>query len=318
MNPDRHPELHQVLRGLASNREPGWNFPANFLELSFDEVTQDSARLSLEPGGHCIDVDGQVNLAAICVLADIGMGVSMRRQLTVAGRSATVSMSLQFTGAARIGRLNLQGKLEGFVQRSVATQGLTRALIFAGDTLLCSASGTFVALENREGLAPLPMRGREDYAAVCALHPSELTDGELAVYTRAKLAAESMDDGSRSSGKPSVDSFIERFWSLLPQRTDGGAVCHFDNGLHVGNRVGHTQGGITFALAACTSNAALGERWQLVGASASYVSPGTGVLLRAEARIVHQGRLTAVAHTEVRDSAGQLVMDAVTNHSRVA
>jgi acyl-coenzyme A thioesterase PaaI-like protein len=308
-----HPELHRVLKGLASNRQPGWNFPGNFLELSFDEVTENSSRLSLDPGSHCTDADGRMNLAALCVLADIGMGVSMRRQLGVAGRMATVSMSLVFTGAVRTGRVNLEGTLEGFVQRTTASQGIARAQIRAGDdgALLCSGSSTFVALGNREGLAALPMLRREDYERVVALGPSDLTEEERAVYTRAEEALDKVESAS-------AEPFIERFWGLMPERKDGGAVCQFSNGLHVGNRVGHTQGGITFALAALTSVAALGEGWQLVGASASYVSPGTGPWLQAEAKIIHQGGLTAVVRTEIKDASGRVVLDAVTNHSRVA
>jgi acyl-coenzyme A thioesterase PaaI-like protein len=309
-----HPELHRVLKGLASNRQPGWNFPGNFLELSFDEVTENSSRLSLEPGSHCTDVDGGLNLAALCVLADIGMGVSMRRQLGVAGRMATVSMTLLFTGALRTGRVNLQAALEGFVQRATASQGIARAEIRAGDddALLCSANSSFVALGNRQGLAALPMLRREDYAQVAALGPGDLTEDERAVYARAEEALNHQTESS------SAEPFIERFWGLMPERIDRGAVCRFSNGLHVGNRVGHTQGGITFALAARTSAAALGEGWQLVGVSASYVSPGTGPWLHAEVRIIHQGGLTAVARTEIRDASGRLVLDATTNHSRVA
>lgn len=72
-------ELRQVLKGLALNRRPGWNFPGNFFELSFDEVGPDSARLSIEPGVHCLDADTQMNLGALAVLADIGMAAGMRQ-----------------------------------------------------------------------------------------------------------------------------------------------------------------------------------------------------------------------------------------------
>jgi uncharacterized protein (TIGR00369 family) len=90
----------------------------------------------------------------------------------------------------------------------------------------------------------------------------------------------------------------------------------FANGLHVGNRVGHTQGGLTFALAATAAGVALDPEWHLVGISAWYVSPGTGATLRAEASVVHQGSLTAVVRTRVADPEGRTVLEAVTNHSR--
>lgn len=300
--------LRQVLKGLALNREPGWNFPGNFLELSFDEVGADSARLSIEPGPHCLDRDGQVSLGAVGVLADIGMAAGMRQQVGLATRMATVAMSLQFTGAPRKGRLEVRGRLDGFFEGAKGRQGLARAEIRAGDSLVCTASGSFVALGNREGTAPLPMRKRGVDAAATPLTVAELNDEERVVYERARKA---MEPGSKAS-------FIERFWGFMPERHTRGATSDFANGLHVGNRVGHTQGGLTFALAATTAIAALDPEWRLVGISAWYVSPGTGPALRAEASIVHEGSLTAVVRTRVSDPEGRAVLEAMTNHSRAA
>jgi acyl-coenzyme A thioesterase PaaI-like protein len=110
-----------------------------------------------------------MNLAALCLLADVGMGVSMRQQLGAATRMATVSMALRFTGAQRRGRLSLQGWLEGFVAGAAARQGLARAEIRSGDELVCSASSVFVGLGNPEGLSPLPMRRRGQGAGVAPL-----------------------------------------------------------------------------------------------------------------------------------------------------
>lgn len=297
--------VRQVLRGLALNRVPGWNFPGNFLELSFDDVAAGSARLSVEPGAHAIGADGQAHLAVLAILADIGMGVSMRRRLGLANRMATVSMTLQFTGAARIGRLDLESRTTDLVRDVAVPLGLTQAEVRAGGELVCRATGSFVELGNREGLAPLPMRRRGIDADPAVLQPGDLTADEREVYERAAAAT-----------REPVPSFIERFWGLLPQRTAEGASCRFANGLHVGNRVGHTQGGLTFALAAVTANAACGEGWQLAGASASYLRPGTGEALQADAVLLHAGRLTAVVRTEVRDPDGRIVLDSVSQHAR--
>lgn len=301
-------EIRQVLKGLALNRQPGWNFPGNFLELSFDAVTVDGARLSIEPGPHCEDRDGQVNLGALSILADIGMAASMRAAVGLATRMATVAMSLQFTGAPRNGKLEAVGRFDGFFPGTTGKQGLARAEIRAGESLVCSASGSFMALGNREGTAPLPMRRRGFDADVAPLRAAELNEEERAVLGRAEQAIE----------PHAKSSFIERFWGLLPQRHGSGAVCDFANGLHVGNRVGHTQGGVTVALAATTAIAALDAGWRLLGISAWYVSPGTGSALRAEANIVHQGSLTAVVHARVCDPGGRTVLEAMTHHSRGA
>lgn len=300
--------LRQVLKGLALNRVPGWNFPGNFLEVSFDEVGPDSARLSLEPGPHCVDSDGQMNLGAVSVLADIGMAASMRQEIGLPTRMATVAMSLQLTGAPRVGRLHSIGRFDGFFEGARGQQGLTRGEIRAGDVLVATASGSFMALGNREGTAPLPMRKRGVDAEVAPLTIAELNDEERDVFERARSASE---PDARAT-------FIERFWNFRPRRNAGGATTDFANGLHVGNRVGHTQGGLTFALAATTAIGALDPEWHLVAISAWYVSPGTGAALRAEASVVHQGGLTAVVRTRVSDPEGRTVLEAVTNHSRAS
>jgi acyl-coenzyme A thioesterase PaaI-like protein len=301
------PELRQVLLGLALNRTPGWNFPGNFLDLSFDEIGADAARLSLEPGPHCIDAGGEVSLGALGVLADIGLAAGMRHQVGLDTRMATVNMALQLTGAPRVGRLESFGRFDGFIDAASGRQGLARSEIRAGGRLIATATGTFMALGNREGTAPLPMRRRGMEAATQPLRPSELAPEEMPVYERAVAAMQ---------GSPG--SFIDRFWGYLPRANGSRAECEFANGLHVGNRVGHTQGGLTFALAGVTGAAALSAAWRLTGISAWYVSPGTGATLRAIAEVVHEGRLTAVCRSRVVDGDGRTVLEAMTQHSRAA
>ena len=308
MTADSPREVRQVLQGLALNRTPGWNFPGNFLDLSFDEVGPDSARLSMEPGPHTEDSAGEVHLGALAVLADIGMAASMRHQVGLDTRMATVAMSVQLTGAPRVGRLESFGRFDGFMRGAAGQQGLARADIRAGGTLVATSHASFMALGNREGMPPLPMRCRGVDPPAQPLSPGELNEDERPVYERAQDAMES----------PAKTTFIERFWGLLPQATDDGAQCEFANGLHVGNRVGHTQGGLTFALAGVTGVAALGPGWKLAAISAWYVSPGTGVRLRAAANVIHEGRLTAVTRARVVDDEGRTVLEAMTQHSRAA
>jgi acyl-coenzyme A thioesterase PaaI-like protein len=299
-------ELRQVLRGIALNRTPGWNFPGNFLDLSFDEVEPGRARLTLEPGPHCVDAEGRVSLAALAVLLDIGMAASMRTDVGFAARMATVSMSLQLTGAPAIGRIESRGVLEGYVEGIGGQQGLARASLHAGGALVATGTGSFIALPG-PSMAALPMRRRGEAAEPPALAPGDLTEEEGAVYARAEAAL-----------APGRGSFVERFWGLAPERHANGAACDFPNGLHVGNRVGHTQGGLTFALAAATAQESLGDEWQLVGVSAWYVSPGVGPLLRAESIVVHAGGQTAVVRTAVTAKGGKVALDATTSHARRA
>ena len=300
-------EVRQVLVGLGLNRQPGWNFPGNFLQISFDELGGDHARISIDAGPHCEDADGQVNLAPFSVLADIALASTMRGHLGRAIRMATVAMTLQLTGAPRRGRLQADGHYDGPVAGVPGErQGLARAGIRNGDgELVCTASGTFMALHTHE-LEPVPLRRRGDGHAAEPLPVDELSDEEKIVYERACACA-----------GPGEGAFIERFWSLQPQRDAEGASCEFVNGPHAGNRVGHTQGGLTFGLAAVTGQAALGPDWALVGISAWYLRPGTGPMLRARAQILHRGNHTGVVRVVVSDLEGRSVLEAVTHHSRL-
>jgi uncharacterized protein (TIGR00369 family) len=232
----------------------------------------------------------------------------MREQVGLDTRMATVAMAMQLTGAPRTGRIESSGQFDGFIEGLAGRQGLARSELRASGRLIATASGSFMALGNREGTAPLPMRRRAVDEPASPLSPDELADEERAVYERARAAMRS----------PGEASFIERFWNYLPRVTAEGAECDFPNGLHVGNRVGHTQGGLTFALAAVTGAKALGPEWRLSAVSAWYVSPGTGPALRAIASVVHAGRLTAVARARIVDSDGRTVLEAMTQHSRVA
>ena len=48
----------QVLRGIALNREPGYHFAGNFLDLSYDHVGTDYTALSVDVAPHCAEADG--------------------------------------------------------------------------------------------------------------------------------------------------------------------------------------------------------------------------------------------------------------------
>ena len=113
-------------------------------------------------------------------------------------------------------------------------------------------------------------------------------------------------------------SFIGRYLGISPRQTDEGASCPMENGAHVGNRVGHAQGGILMGLAAATASAAMGPPWMLASVAASFVSPGEGMVLDAFSTVTHRGRWTAVVHTQVIGSEGRRVLEVVTNHARRA
>jgi len=74
--------LGQVLRGIALNRQPGFHFPGNFLDVSFDRIERAGTLLSMDPGPWCRGSDGQTDMASLMILADLACGSSVRAQLT--------------------------------------------------------------------------------------------------------------------------------------------------------------------------------------------------------------------------------------------
>ena len=97
-----------------------------------------------------------------------------------------------------------------------------------------------------------------------------------------------------------------------------GASGKLQNGPHVGNRVGHLQGGVTMGLGIATAEKALPPTWTLSAVTAWYISPGQGRVIRAKSKIIHHGRLTAVVRTEIFGKNNRRVMEMITTHAHRA
>jgi acyl-coenzyme A thioesterase PaaI-like protein len=297
-----------VLRGLALNREPGFHFAGNFLDVSFDQVSPATSGLSLEPGPHCTDADGQVDLGSLAMLADLALAATVRANLERAQRLATVSMSLELTGVPRIGRLEAAGEFRGFFREGSGRLGQSRVVVTGAAGEVAFGSGSFMALRPPAGVTmhPAPNRRRDD-PPLPPLAASDLKHDELRILRQADdaLARVAADGGA----------FVQRFWGYQPRRMAGGAAATMKNGPHIGNRVGHVQGGIQLGLAAVTASAALPANWALTGISGWFISPGEGAALRARSEIVHHGRLTAVVRTRLTGREKRRVIEVVTTHA---
>lgn len=296
---------NRVLAGLALNREPGFHFAGHFLGVSFEGITPGESRVSLQSGPHCEEADGQVNLGAVALLADIALASAIRASLTPEQRLATVSMHLQFTGADMRGRLDASGYFEGFLDRGAGRQGLSRVAVTCGGRKVLFGSGAFMALDPPPGLTLYPM-GRSVRHDVTPLPDDELKPHEARILERAD---EALADATRRH------SFIRRFWGQDPRATKAGASCTMENDAHIGNRVRHVQGGLLVGLAATTAMAALPASWMLSGISAWFVSPGEGPAMKAKSQVVHHGRLTAVVRTVITGKDRRRVLEAVTTHA---
>jgi acyl-coenzyme A thioesterase PaaI-like protein len=290
---------NRVLRGLALNRAPGLHFPGNFLDVSFDRVGRGASRLSIDPGAWCAQADGQADLGSLAMLADLALAVCMRARLGRATRLATVSMHLQFTGVPRTGRLVADSEFQEFFRGATGRLGMSRVEIAGRAGQVCHGSGSFMALDppKHVTLHPVPLRSRK------SPQPRRLDEESLDPEERKIL-------GKADAAIAAGGVFIDHFWGIRPR--DG--TCTLENGLHVGNRVGHVQGGILFGMAAATACSALPPGWRLSGISAWYVSPGDATVLRARSKVVHQGRLTAVLRTQVTGRNRRRVLEVVTTH----
>jgi len=297
----------RVLRGLAANRTPGFHFAGNFLGVSYDRVASDGARISLEAGPHCIDSRGEMDLGAVAMLADIALATSIRCAIdSDRARLATVSMHLQFTGAAITGKLEAFGEFQGFLAGTAARQGVSRVALDANGTRVGFGSGAFMALEPPAGVTMhpvVPERPRE----AAPLDESRLEPGEAAILRHADEVLARIK---------STSSLIEAFWGFEAHRTESGGAATLKNGGHVSNRVGHVQGGLLVGLSAKTAMAALPATWMLASVSACFVSPGEGESLHASSKVIHHGRDTAVVRTEVTGVDGRKVLQTMSTHAR--
>jgi len=296
----------RVLRGIALNRTPGFHFAGNFLGIELVEVGE-RTRVAMEAGAHVVERDGQVHVAPVFMAADIALAASIRSQLAPATRLATVSMQLQVNGAPMAGAIEAHGEFEGFTTGAASRLGLARVTLTAGGRPIGFGHGSFMALDPPPGMTMHPVAPSRRHE-VDPPDEASLDESERGILRRADAA---LAPGGESS-------FIARFLGIVPRKTPDGASCPMENGVHIGNRVGHAQGGILMGLAAATASAAMGPQWSLASIAASFVSPGEGASLEASSSVAHRGRWTAVVRTQVSGEQGRRVLEVVTNHARRA
>ena len=289
----------RVLRAIALNRTPGYHFPGNFVDLSFDRVASDDTRISYDTG---------TDIGSLALAADFALGTAIRADLDPRTRTATVSLTLDFaTRALPAGTIEAASRCEGFVGEGYGRIGRGRVALGGAEGEIGYGSGVFMVLKPPPNVTmhPVPHRKRGDPEPP-RLAESDLAPDELAILRHAEAAL-------GRAGKNGA-SFIRHFWGYLPQRDEKGASCVMPNGPHVGNRVGHVQGGLLLGLAAVTAAAALPETWMLSAVGAAFISPGDGPALEARASVVHRGQRLAVVRTEVTRGDGRRVLEVTSTH----
>lgn len=298
--------LRRTLVALALDRTPGFSYSCNLLGMRFPTKTPERIEVVMDHGLYCEDFDGQVDLGAVSMMADIAMGSVIRANLAPEQRLATVSLNLQFTGAPLAGPMVGVGEFSNFVIGTDSRQGLSRCSLSANGSPALWGSGAFMVMQ--------PPPGRTMHPVVDAIHegvlplkPEALEAHELELFARSTRALQEAG-GERG--------FLQHFWGMFPERTAEGAECRTPNGPHLGNRVGHMQGGLQVGMALVTAAAALPSTWQVSGVSAWFLRPGEGDEIVASARVEHRGRNTAVVRTILTGRNQQRVLEAVSTHLR--
>jgi acyl-coenzyme A thioesterase PaaI-like protein len=296
----------RVLRAIAGNRFPGLHFPGHFLDIKWKDVTGGTARATLEDGPHCRNANGAMNMVALGILADHVLAASVRTGAPPGARLGTIHLHLQFTGAAVTGDIKATSLLLGYSEGVTLRQSLSSGTMYAQGKPICHASGEFVLLDPPPGitLGPLPWERAEPPS----IAPVDI--GKLEPHESAILKA---CDAALAKASPQA-SFIQHFWGGAPRHNAQGASNRVVIGPHIGNRVGHVQGGILLGLAATTACAAAPAAMMLSNVSAWYISPGRGDKLEIRSRILHAGRNTVVVRTEIKTAGNERVVEAVSHH----
>lgn len=300
----------QILRALALNREPGYHFCGNFLDMLLTGVANGRAVVGVKNQAGVQLAKGALSPFALTVAADFALANAIRSVSSPSARFATVSMHLQFTGMPLRGDLLANSECEGFFQNSHGRLGLSRTRVHVGENLVAFGTGTFMVLPGPGGreLSPIPWINHPA-PAVAPPAPASLSDEERWIIARGEAAlAESADTGRH---------FYECFLNLKVEPGQNAAGATLQNGPHIGNRVGHVQGGISLGMALATANAALPEDWRSAGITASFVSPGEGDQLKAVATVVHRGRMTAVVQTRILGVNDRIVLEVMSNHTKL-
>ena len=306
---DNHPIVKKAQRAIALNRTAGYHFCGNFFDFVYDNASAEHSVVHIDPEQQNVDREQSVHLILLAVLADMGLATSIRFGLDNQTRLATVSLSLQLTGAKPVGRVisvnDTQCRLEG----ALGSQGVSQTRISANGTLVAIGYGAFMVLPvpNGASLPAVPWVEKKAPADP-PLDLQTLTQDEMWIIERVKATIKHCEQTG--------DDFVCQFLDFHPSMQERGAYCEVRNGPHIANRVGHVQGGVILALGMVTANAALGNEWMLSAVTATYISPGEGEAIHAQAKIVHQGRMTAVVQTSIYNRSGRQALEVLTTHAR--
>jgi acyl-coenzyme A thioesterase PaaI-like protein len=297
----------QTLRAISSNRAPGMHFAGYFLNFTRQKYDTGGVEFTIEPGPHCTDRDGNVNRAALLYMADMSLAGANRVFADPNSRTATLMLRVEFTGEPARGRLTAIGKGSGFSPRTALPESVAAGRVTSEGREVMRMSGTWVSPPAPAGVVMrgLPWEGGEDGNERPLLKKSDLEVVEKAAIRRVEGALRTAENGD----------LLAALCKPVVKRTAQGASGRLAVGLHIGNRVGHVQGGFLIHAALATAEAAVPQHPLITGASAWYISPGQGKVISARSVVLQSGRNVAVVRTELFNAGRKLVLEVVSNHA---
>jgi len=299
-----------VLRSISSNRAPGMHFAGYFLRFLPRRYETGGVEFTVEPGPHCANASGIVHRAALLFAADMTLAAANRVFLDPNVRTATLMLRVEFTGEPALGTLEASGRGNGFSPHTALPESACAGRVVCSGREVMRMSGTWVSPPAPKGVMPrgLPWEGGDDGALWPLLKKRELEAPEKDLVRRVEKAMRVAQNGD----------LLASLWDPQVKRVPNGARGRLPVGMHVGNRVGHVQGGLLLNTALVTAEAAVPEHPILTGASAWYISPGQGKAIRSRSTILQSGRNIAVVRTELFGAENKRVLEVVSNHAVAA
>ena len=297
----------QTLRAISSNRAPGMHFAGYFLRFTPQRFKTDGVEFSVEPGPHCANANGIVNRAALLYSADMALAAANRVFIDPNVRTATLMLRVEFTGEPARGTLAVSGRGSGFSPHTALPESVAAGHVVCDGREVMRMSGTWVSPPAPQGMTMrgLPWEGGQDGSLLPLLKKRELEAAEKDVIRRVEKALRTAQN----------DDLLESLCNPVVRRTPQGARGRLPVGMHIGNRVGHVQGGFLINAALATADAAVPEHPILTGASAWYISPGQGKAISVRSSVLQSGRNIAVVRTELFNADRKLVLEVVSNHA---
>ena len=307
------PNVQRVLQALHAHRTPGWMYAGHYLGLACTHTEGDKIHMDMEVGPHCLGTDGRVSMTALSILTDVGQAVAVRSRFGRTVRIATLSMRLSWGCLPSSGRVTAVAQLLLHPEGGAIHTGMTSVQVFTTDgTLCCTGEASFAVLDNRRGTAEHPLAQRSTLEGVLPLAVQSLDAREQVVWHAACAAAQ--PEAARLG-------FEAAFYGIAPEADPaklGHAQCRVHRALHLGNRVGHIQGGVLLGTACDTVKAAMGPGWQLRDISAQFVEAASEDYVDAQAQPLRLGRNASFVECQLRSPEGRTVLCAQANFVREA